>query len=131
MLSGSSLICPTLSRSRPVFVSLLNNVFSGTTYPIEAKLCNYHLQKVSRCIKGGRLGTRSSLPAVIKWQFWLLLLLLDAEMKFRHLSCSVPLRVFLFVCLSVCLFVCLWYDFLQGPKTDLYETSGHDRGPSK
>ena len=33
--------------------------------------------------------------------------------------------------LSVCLFVCLWYDFLQGPKTDLYETSGHDRGPSK
>ena len=28
--------------------------------------------------------------------------LLDAEMKFRHLSCSVPLRVFLFVCLFVC-----------------------------
>ena len=55
--------------------------------------------------------------------------LLDAEMKFRHLSCWVPLRVFLFVCLSVCLFVCLWYDFLQGPLTDLSEISGHDRGP--
>ena len=46
------------------------------------------------------------------------------SLKLRVLIC---LFVCLSVCLSVCLFVCLWYDFLQGPLTDLSEISGHDR----